>query len=155
MDNEDVVIDLNPANQVAAATADATFDIADLEDMEQAEVQLKRNGQPIPLFVTFYGPEHPKRKRYALDKQRRIRKQLSKTGRMDFGDPAEDEAEENEQIAACVIAWRGFVFNGQTLVCNRENAMRLLADSKRAWLRKAMKEAFDDQDAFMRGSVIG
>ena len=129
------------------------FDLASVEDVETAEVQLKRNGQPMPIFVTLAGPEHPKRKRFAFEKQRKLRKQLAKTGKMEFGDPAEDEAEENDLLADCVLGWRGVAFNGQALPCNRDNLYRLLHDKKRAWFRKALKEAFEDAEAFTQVSA--
>lgn len=129
------------------------FDVSAIEDMEEAEVQLKRGGQPLPIFVTLAGPEHPKRKRFLFEKQRRIRKQLAKTGKVEFNDPLEDEQEENDLIADCTLAWRGVVFNGETLPCTRENVKRLLEDKKRAWFRRAMKEAFDDQEAFTKTSA--
>lgn len=129
------------------------FDLATVEDVESAEVQLKRNGQPLPIFVTLAGPEHPKRKRFAFEKQRKMRKVLAKTGRMEFNDPAEDEAEENDLLADCILGWRGVAFEGKALDCSRDNIYRLLHDKKRAWFRKAIKEAFDDAEAFTRVSA--
>lgn len=131
------------------------FDLSTVEDVETAEVQLKRNGQPLPIFVTLAGPEHPKRKRYAFDKQRKIRKQLAKTGKMEFGDPQDDEAEENDLLADCILDWRGVAFQGQPVLCNRESVMRLLTDKKRAWFRKSLLEAFNDLEAFTRVSAGG
>lgn len=130
------------------------LDLASIEDVESAEVQLKRNGQPLPIYVTIAGPEHPKRKRFAFEKQRRIRKQLAKTGKVEFGDPADDEAEENDLLADCVLDWRGVVFKGEPVVCDRLNVLRFLQDKKRAWFRKAIKEAFDDAEAFTRVSAV-
>lgn len=141
------------ANSPAITMADDVFDLATVEDVESAEIQLKRNGQPLPIFVTMAGPEHSKRKRFAFDKQRKVRKQLAKTGKMEFGDPVDDEAEENDLLADCVLAWRGVVFNGETLPCTKDNVTRLLYDKKRAWFRKAIKDAFDDAEAFTRVSV--
>ena len=129
------------------------FDLSTIEDVESAEIQLKRNGQPLPIWVTMAGPEHPRRKRFAFEKQRKIRKQLAKTGKMEFGDPAEDEAEENDLLADCVLDWRGVVFKGETVACSRDAVLKLFADKKRAWFRKAVKEAFDDQEAFTRVSA--
>ena len=129
------------------------FDMSEVEDLESAEVQLTRNGVPLPIWVTIAGPEHPKRKRYAIEKQRKIRKQLAKTGKMEFGDPAEDEAEENDLLADCVISWRGVVFNGEKLDCTRSNLTQLLTDKKRAWFRRSVKEAFDDGEAFIKVSA--
>ena len=142
-----------PITMVEPVTGAEGFDLATVEDVETAEVQLKRNGQPLPIFVTLAGPEHPKRKRFAFEKQRKIRKQLAKTGKMELGDPAEDEAEENDLLADCVLGWRGVVFNGEALPCNKDNLYRLLNDKKRAWFRKAIREAFEDAEAFTRVSV--
>lgn len=139
--------------QASPATEAELFDLSTVEDVESAEVQLKRNGQPLPIFVTIAGPEHPKRKRFAFEKQRKIRKQLAKTGKMEFGDPAEDEAEENDLLTDCILGWRGVAFEGKPLPCNRDNVTKLLYDKKRAWFRKAIKEAFDDQEAFTRVSA--
>lgn len=141
------------ANSPSITMADDVFDLATVEDVESAEIQLKRNGQPLPIFVTMAGPEHNKRKRFAFDKQRKIRKQLAKTGKMEFGDPLDDEAEENDLLADCVLAWRGVVFNGEAVPCTKDNVTRLLYDKKRAWFRKAIKEAFDDAEAFTRVSA--
>ena len=129
------------------------FDLSSVEDVESAEVQLKRNGQPLPIFVTIAGPEHPKRKRFAFEKQRRIRKQLAKTGKVEFGDPVEDEAEENDLLADCVLSWRGVLMNGAPVPCRRDTVLPILQDKKRAWFRKAIKEAFDDAEAFTRVSA--
>lgn len=141
------------AHQTGDTAAPEVFDLATVEDVESAEIQLKRNGQPLPIFVTMAGPEHSKRKRFAFDKQRKVRKQLAKTGKMEFGDPVEDEAEENGLLADCVLSWRGVAFNGETLPCTKDNVTRLLYDKKRAWFRKAIKEAFDDAEAFTRVSA--
>lgn len=129
------------------------FDLADIEDIESAEVQLKRNGQPLPIFVTLAGPEHAIRRNFALAKQRKMRKQLSRSGKVEFADPVEDEAEETDHLAACVLGWRGVAFGGEVLDCNKANITRLLTDPKRAWFRKSVKEAFDDGEVFIKTSA--
>ena len=78
---------------------------------------------------------------------------IAKTGKMEFGDPLDDEAEENDLLADCVLSWRGVVFNGEAVPCTRAAVMKLLCDKKRAWFRKAIKDAFDDQEAFTRVSA--
>jgi hypothetical protein len=129
------------------------FDIASLEDIAEAEIQLKRGTEPLPIWVTLAGPEHPKRKAFLFGKQRRMRQQLAKTGKLEFSDPAEDEGEEAELLATCVLAWRGVVFSGVPLVCTRPNIEMLLSDPKRAWFRKCVKTAFDDNEAFIAASA--
>lgn len=130
------------------------FDIADTEDVQTAEVQLKRNGAPLPVFVTLAGPEHPSRKAFAMAKQRKMRKQLSRSGKVEFNDPTEDEAEETDLLTSCVLGWRGVVFSGETLDCTKANIGKLMTDPKRAWFRKSVKEAFDDGEVFIKTSVV-
>jgi len=145
---------MNEVLSAPAAAAALPFDIAEIEDVETAEVQLKRNGQPMPIWVTMAGPEHPKRKQFDLARSRRMRKQLSKTGKVDFGDPLEDETEQTELLASCVLGWRGMVFKGAVLECNRTNVLMVLNDTKRAWLKKSIREVFDDNEAFIVTSDV-
>lgn len=129
------------------------FDLATLEDITEAEVQLKRDTQLLPIWVTLAGPEHPKRKAFVFAKQRRMRQQLSRTGKIELQDPAEDEQDEVELLAACVLSWRGVMLNGKPLDCNKTNVMAVLGDPKRAWFRRAVKAAFDDNEAFIAASA--
>lgn len=129
------------------------FDLATLEDITEAEVQLKRDSQPLPIWVTLAGPEHAKRKSFVFAKQRRMRQQLAKTGKVEFQDPAEDEQDELELLSSCVLGWRGVVFGGKPMECTPANVRALLADPKRAWFRRAVKAAFDDNEAFIAASA--
>lgn len=135
------------------------FDLADTEDMTEAEIQLRRNGVPLPIFVKMAGPEHPKRKNYMLAKNRKTIRQLQKTGKMDLGDPVENEAEENDLLADCTLGWRTasgeafLLLAGERLACTRDNVRKIIGDAKRAWFRKALKEAFDDNEAFIKVSA--
>lgn len=139
----------------------AGFDLASIEDVISAEVQLKRNGSPLPIFVTIAGPEHPNRKAFAFAKQRKMRQQLAKTGKVEFTDPVEDEQEETDLLAACLLGWRdangntALLVGGNYLDCTRDNAHKLLTDPKRAWFRRAVRAAFDDNEAFIVASVTG
>lgn len=147
----------NPADEAShnpTATAQPeAFDLADTEDVSEAEVQLKRNGAPIPVWVTMAGPEHPKRKAFAYSKQRKMRKQLAKTGKVEFNDPTEDESEEIDLLGTCLMGWRGVVFSGVTLDCTKDNIAKLLSDPKRAWFRRSVREAFDDGEVFIKSSA--
>ena len=129
------------------------FDLDSLEDIGEAEVQLKRGTEPLPIWVTLAGPEHPKRKSFVFAKQRRMRQQLAKTGKLEFQDPAEDEQDEIELLATCVLGWRGVRLGGKALECTRANVEAVLSDPKRAWFRRALKQAFDDNEAFIVASA--
>lgn len=151
----------SPALTEAETLIASNFDIGSIEDVQSAEVQLRRNGNPIPVYVTLAGPEHPTRKAFAFAKQRKMRQQLAKTGKMEFTDPAEDEAEEVDLLASCVLAWRTentadtILLEGKLRPCTRGNVTALLSDTKRAWFRRAVRAAFDDNEAFIKTSANG
>lgn len=146
------VVELTAKPEPVAPPVEA-FDLADMEDVEAAEIQLKRNGSPLPIFVTMLGPESQKRKAYVFAQQRKIQRQLAKTGKVDFGDPQEREIEETDLLVDSLIGWRGVVFNGAELACTKDNVRQLLNDKKRAWFRRAVKDAFEDNEAFIKVSV--
>lgn len=170
MPNDEII---STATAVAAApnsahaVLGAIFDLGNVVDMTTAEIQLKRNNIPLPIFVTFAGPEHHTRKLFALNKQRRARQQLAKTGQMTFADPTEDEEEANSLMVQCAFGWRTevrgedgkktsypfVVFNGEQLPCDAGSINRLISDPKYAWFRKSLKDAFDDGEAFIKVSA--
>lgn len=145
----------------------AIFDLGTVEDVTTTEIQLKRNNIPLPIFVTFAGPEHGTRKMFALKKQRAARAQLAKSGQLSFNDPTEDEEEANGLMAQCAFGWRTevkeadgtktshpfVVFNGEQFPCDAGSINRLISDPKRAWFRKSLKDAFDDGEAFIKVSA--
>lgn len=135
------------------------FDICDTRDLESAEIQLKRNGIPLPIFVTMAGPEHPLRKRFVLDKQRKARKALARSGKFEFADPSDEEAEQLDLISRCTLKWRtgdeqGVVLGGERLDCTPGNVIKAISAPERAWLRRSMQDAFDDGEAFISTSAL-
>lgn len=131
------------------------FDVADYEDVTSADVTIKdpSTGAPTALVITLAGPEHPARKKLSFDKQRRMRAQLQKTGKLQLGDPEEDEAEELEQLAAFTLGWRGLRSGGADVPFSAEAARTLYASPKRRWLRDQVKAALDEREHFIRRSV--
>ena len=132
----------------------ALFDVDSINDITTAEINLKVNGQPLPgVFVTLAGPEHKTRKQYALDRARRMRKQLARTGKLELDDPVDEQEDETAHLAACVLAWRGIGKAGAALECTRENVVALLNDPAKGWFRRSVKEAFDDVENFIKRSA--
>jgi hypothetical protein len=133
---------------------EALFDVDSIADIGSADIQLKVNGQPLPgVVVTLAGPEHAVRKKYALDKARRMRKQLARTGKLELDDPVDEQEDETEHLAACVLAWRGIGKAGAPLECTRENVLALLRDPGKGWFRKSIKEAYEDAENFIQRSA--
>lgn len=163
MQNHDQVVNEQPAQFInpletrselqAGAMVAEGFDIDSIEDVLEAEIQLKHDDKLLPLFVTFAGPEHPKRKGFVFAKQREMRNRFAASGKLEFQDPREDEQDENELMQLCVLGWRGFTSKGVPVECTPATVGQILNDPKKAWLRRAFKQAFDSREAFIRASV--
>lgn len=135
-------------------TMTSHFDVDSIADIGTAELPLKVNGQALPgVFVTLAGPEHPTRKAFAMDKARRMRKQLARTGKIELDDPLEEQEDETQHMVACVLAWRGIARAGKPLECTRENVLALMSDPGKGWFRRAIKEAYEDVENFIQRSV--
>lgn len=133
---------------------DTLFDVDSIADIGTAELPLKVNGQPLPgVFVTLAGPEHKIRKAFAMDKARRMRKQLSRTGKIELDDPVEEQEDETQHMASCVLGWRGIARGGKPLECTKENVLALMSDPGKGWFRRAIKEAYEDVENFIKRSV--
>lgn len=131
------------------------FDIADYEDVTQADITIKdpATGAPTAITFTLAGPEHPKRKKIDMDRQRRMRAQLQKTGKLQFQDPEEDEQDETDSLVACTLGWTGLTLNGHPLVFSADNARQIYTDPKRRWLRAQVVAALAEREAFIKRSA--
>lgn len=129
---------------------DSVFDFQQFEDCPSAEVRIKApdTGAPTPMVVTLAGPEHPDRKRITFAKARRMRAALAKTGKLQVGDPEDDEAEELELLVACTLDWRG-----APQPYSPGAARALYADPKRRWLRDQVQAALNERELFTRRSA--
>lgn len=135
------------AHTPPAAQAAAVFDFTVFEDVDSAEVRIKNpsTGAPTPMVVTLAGPEHPDRKRITFAKQRRLRAGLAKTGKLQVGDPEEDEAEELDLLIACTLGWQG-----SPVAYSAKAARELYSDPKRRWLRDQVQTALQERELFTR-----
>lgn len=127
-----------------------TFRLDDFEDVLTAEVRIKNpaTGAPTPMVVTLAGPEHPDRKRIQFNKSRRLRAELSKTGKLPVTDPEDDEADETEMLVACTIGW-----TGAEPAFSKQAARAVYVDPKRRWLRDQVLAALNERELFTRASV--
>lgn len=132
-----------------------SFDIDDFEDLSQADVTIKNpvTGAPTGVVITLAGPEHPARKRILFDRQRRLRAGLQKTGRLQLGDPEDDEQDELDMLIAATLGWSGVRRGGADVPCSAQAARDLYADPKRRWLRDQVKTALDEREAFIQRSA--
>jgi hypothetical protein len=131
------------------------FDLATFEDMQTADVRIKHpaTGAPTAITITLAGPEHPTRRAREMARQRKMRAQLSRTGKIQMGDPEEDLADEAEEMADCTLGWSGLALNGQPLAHSRAAALQLYTDPKRQWLRAQVRAALADRENFIASSA--
>lgn len=126
------------------------LDILAFEDADSADLRIKHpvTGATTAMVVQIAGPEHPLRRRLVLDRQRRLRAHLAKTGNMHISDPEDDAADDLELTVACTLGWRGAA-QPYTLAAARA----LYADPKRRWLRDQVQAGLQDRALFMRSSA--
>jgi hypothetical protein len=133
------------------------LDLNDIREAATAEVELvhPRTREPLGAAITVAGPEHPQRKKILHDRQRRLRAKFARTQKFAFADPAEEEADEIEYLAACTLGWRGITRAGQEIAFSAAEAGRLYADPELAWLRAQVRAGLDDLELFIKPSAGG
>ena len=126
------------------------LDILAFEDADSADLRIKHpvTGAPTAMVVQIAGPEHPLRRRLVLDRQRRLRAHLAKTGNMHISDPEDDAADDLELTVACTLGWHGAAQPDTPAA-----ARALYADPKRRWLRDQVQAGLQDRALFMRSSA--
>jgi hypothetical protein len=144
------------ANLMLAQASDmGVFNIDDYEDVTSGTVTIKNpaTGAPTPVKFVLAGPEHAIRKRASFDRARRMRAGLMKTGKVQLGDPEEDELEETDQLVAFTLGWENLVIGGKPVTFSADVARQLYTDPKRRWLRDQVKAALDEREAFIQRSA--
>lgn len=142
---------LNAAQQLQAVG----FDVSSYTDVHTGAVTIKNpeTGAPTPLVIELAGPEHPTRKRDAFNKARRARQDMMKTGKVQLGDPEEEDAEVTEKLAEYTLGWTGLVIGGQPVQYSRQAALQLYGDPKLRWLRAQVKAALEETERFIKRSA--
>lgn len=130
------------------------LDIDSIQEVAEAEVQLRHPVTKAPLgaFVTLAGPEHPKRRAIAFERQRRVRAGLQKTGRIQLDDPEQSAEEDLAFLAACTLGWKGLAHGGAAIPYSETAAADLYSRPELAWLRAQVMEALNERENFIRGS---
>lgn len=131
------------------------FKLESLADIDSAEVEIKdpTTGKGVGSFVTLAGPEHSIRKQRQLQRTRKLRQVFEKTGKFKLEDPEDREDENTQDLASSILGWRKVSLDGVTeLPFSPVNVHKLLSDPKRAWLRRQLMEAMEDQVVFIQKS---
>lgn len=145
---------MNKAEQIIHSPAAAAgFCIDDFNDVITCELVLKnpKTGQPTDIVLTLAGPEHPLRKKRQFERIRRMRKEMQRVGKLTLADPAEEEQDEGEFLADCILGWNKMPTRNGDVAYSKDAALNLMNDSERRWLRDQVKSGVEEREAFIAG----
>lgn len=130
--------------------ATAPVSIRNFKDAPSADVHIKNpmTGEPMGIVITIAGPEHPQRKATAYAKQRRMRAEMAKTGKLPVTDPREDEQEALDTLATITLKWEAPAGSGMPEF-SQSAARTLYADSDLQWLRRQVQAFADEVESFI------
>lgn len=132
------------------------FNLNKISDALEAEIEIKdpETGDPLGVFFTMAGPEHPKRKAIEHARQRKVRAGLQKTGKIELTDPAEDEEANIDMLTTATLGWRGFTDDaGVEVPYTPANVATLMADETKGWLRFQLTAAINERERFIKRSA--
>lgn len=137
------------------AHASDNLSLDDFETVQTAEIALRdpQTGAPTSARVTLAGPEHPVHRRILLDRNRRMRASMMKTGRVQLDDPEDEEVAATDMLVACTLGWSGLTRGGHPLVFSPDEARKLYSDPARRWLRDQVQAALNEAQSFIRRSA--
>lgn len=127
------------------------FDISSISDALDASISLKHpvTGAPLGATITLAGPEHPLRKAIDFGKQRKLRAAIQKSGKLELTDPADDELDAIEKLAACTLGWTGMTEGGVPVEFSKVAAAKLYSNEKMGWLRAQLLAAMEERERFI------
>lgn len=129
------------------------FNPRSIEDLESASIDIlnPQTKRKTGATVTLAGPDHPKARSILLAAQRRVRRDLEKSGRITLDDPEAEEDARLEELVARTLAWTGMADDdGKEMPCTPDNARKLYAGV--TWLRLQLMGAMNDRANFIRAS---
>ena len=135
----------------AESTQAAGLDLDSIEDVFTADYELLHpiTRAPTGAFITLAGPEHPQRKKIAMDLMRRLRAAAMRA-KQPVADPEEDARESVQLLVKVTMGWRGIRKNGAEVPFTEADAAELYADPKRQWVVKQLLTAMNDQELFIK-----
>lgn len=129
------------------------FCIDDFADIASAGYEVKHptTGAPTGIVLQLAGPEHPQRKKIQFARIRKMRNATAKAGMLKFQDPADEEEDETDLLAASILGWNKMPTSTGNVAYSPQAARDLMADPKRRWLRDQVKAGIEEREAFIAG----
>lgn len=131
------------------------FFLDDYEDIASTTMNIQHpvTGKPTDMEIIIAGPEHPARKRLVQARQRVMRQELEKSGKIKLNDPTEDDQDELELLIACTLGFNNLRTRGGAIEFNPENVIALYTDPTKNWIKKQVREKLDQTELFIRRSA--
>jgi hypothetical protein len=125
-----------------------------IKDLDSAEVEVKdpTTQAPLGLIITLAGPENGKRQAIEYAVQRKMRATLQKTGKIELADPADEELDTIEKLAACTLGWKGLQDeSGLDVPFSADAAQKLYTEEP--WMRHQLIAALNERERFIKSSA--
>jgi hypothetical protein len=139
----------------------ATFDLADLDAIDTADLEVRHpaTGAPTGWVITFAGPGHPQvvalnertlRKRLREDRDKEQARANGRKWKGEDKSPEEIRVENISFLVDRIVGWTPVNINGQDVPFSREAAMQLLGDPRKGWLFTQALDFVVADDTFTR-----
>lgn len=142
-------------------------DIQNIETDLTADVEIldPRTTEGMGAYFVLAGPNHPVRQEFELARDRKMRLEIKKKGRIDLGDPEEDRRQEVEYLARCTLGWYSvdketgerkefIVLGGKEVAYSITAAKEIYNDPKRVWLKSQIRRDLKEDEVFLKGSSV-
>lgn len=141
------------AGIAVTVNAAESFDLDDFDDVTTADYVVKHpiTGAPTSIVLILAGPEHPARKKQAFSRMRQTRQDFANKGKYVPQDPAEEDADITDMVGRCILGWSGFYRGGVAVPYSKNEAITLVTNAKKRWLRDQVKIALDERELFIKG----
>lgn len=140
-------------------------DLATIEVAQEGDLQLydPETADPLGVYFILAGPNHPARANIELERDRKMRLEIKKKGRVDLGDPEEDRRRQIEYLAAATLGWYSIdretkerrdviVLGGQEIAHSAQRAKEVYSDPLRLWIKRQVQDGINEGEVFIKRS---
>ena len=120
----------------------ATYHVIDPYTDEPAYATVK--DKDVPVTITVLGPDSDKMRQF----QSQMLKAMMKKRKGQSMEADELERKMTSQLVEAITGWTGFLVNGETIECNRDNSAELL--NKHYWLREQLLAFQQERANFLK-----
>ncbi len=129
-----------------------------------ADIELldPKTAEGLGAFFIMAGPNHPARQAHELARERRLRQEVRKRGRVEIGDPEDDRKQEIDYLVACTLGWysidpetkerKEYILLGEEVPYSSEAARRVYEDAQLSWIKRQLKSDMRGDEVFLSAS---